>query len=405
MAGQQSKPVVLAVDDTPENLDVVKTILAQDYLVKAAINGKIALKIAETQQPDLILLDIMMPEMDGYEVCQALKSNPATERIPVIFISALDDTSDKVKGLDLGAVDYISKPFEAAEVIARVNTHLTMHRLRQELGRRNRQLEAANERMQQDLDAAARVQQALLPTSLPESDRILIAWQYYPCDELAGDSLNVHRLGPRYISLYVVDVSGHGVPAALLSVSVTRSLEPSADPSCLVSGPDAAVASPAEVARRLNTLYPMESNGKLYFTMIYGVLDLETGRFRFISAGHPGPILVRPGSPPEQIVVPSLVIGAFQDVNYSDSEVQLEAGDRLYLFSDGLYEETNDKDQQFQVSRLMNALATRVGDPLEASLEFVRQDLVAWHGTDDFTDDFSILAFEMLGGAAGVKEN
>ncbi len=129
MVDQQSKPVVLAVDDTPENLDVVKTILAQDYLVKAAINGKIALKIAETQQPDLILLDIMMPEMDGYEVCQALKSNPATERIPVIFISALDDTSDKVKGLDLGAVDYISKPFEAAEVIARVNTHLTMHRL------------------------------------------------------------------------------------------------------------------------------------------------------------------------------------------------------------------------------------------------------------------------------------
>ncbi len=185
MVDQQSKPVVLAVDDTPENLDVVKTILAQDYLVKAAINGKIALKIAETQQPDLILLDIMMPEMDGYEVCQALKSNPATERIPVIFISALDDTSDKVKGLDLGAVDYISKPFEAAEVIARVNTHLTMHRLRQELARRNRQLEAANERMQEDLDAAARVQQALLPASLPESDRILIAWQYYPCDELA----------------------------------------------------------------------------------------------------------------------------------------------------------------------------------------------------------------------------
>ena len=193
------------------------------------------------------------------------------------------------------------------------------------------------------------------------------------------------------------------MPAALLSVSVTRSLEPSADPSCLVSGPDAAVASPAEVARRLNTLYPMESNGKLYFTMIYGVLDLETGRFRFISAGHPGPILVRPGSPPEQIVVPSLVIGAFQDVNYSDSEVQLEAGDRLYLFSDGLYEETNDKDQQFQVSRLMNALATRVGDPLEASLEFVRQDLVAWHGTDDFTDDFSHPRLRDAGGGSGCQ--
>ena len=100
------------------------------------------------------------------------------------------------------------------------------------------------------------------------------------------------------------------------------------------------MASPAEVARRLNTLYPMESNDRHYFTMIYGVLDLETGSFRFITAGHPGPILVRPGSPPEQIVVPSLMIGVFQDVNYSDSEVQLAAGDRLYLFSDGLYEET-----------------------------------------------------------------
>ena len=190
----------------------------------------------------------------------------------------------------------------------------------------------------------------------------------------------------------------------LLSVSVTRRLEPSTDPSCLVCGPDDAVASPAEVARRLNTLYPMESNDRHYFTMIYGVLDLETGSFRFITAGHPGPILVRPGSPPEQIVVPSLMIGVFQDVNYSDSEVQLAAGDRLYLFSDGLYEETNDKDQQFEVSRLMKALATRVDDPLEAGLEFVRQDLVAWHGSDDFTDDFSILAVEMLGGAAGVEE-
>ena len=332
MVDQQSKPVVLAVDDTPENLDVVKGILAQDYLVKAAINGKIALKIAETQQPDLILLDIMMPEMDGYEVCQALKSNPATERIPVIFVSALDDTSDKVKGLDLGAVDYISKPFEAAEVIARVNTHLTMHRLRQELARQNRQLEAANERMQRDLDAAARVQQAMLPISLPESDGLRIAWQYHPCDELAGDSLNVHRLSPRHISFYVIDVSGHGVPAALLSVSVTRSLEPSADASCLVTDPDGAVASPAEVARRLNTLYPMENYDYHYFTMVYGVLDLETRRFRFITAGHPGPILVRPGSPPEQIEARSMAIGALEAATFSESEVELTEGDRLHMF-------------------------------------------------------------------------
>ncbi len=256
---------------------------------------------------------------------------------------------------------------------------------------------AAHARMKKDLDAAARVQQSLLPASLPESDRVQIAWQYHPCDELAGDSLNVHRLGPRHISLYVVDVSGHGVPAALLSVSVARSLEPSMDPSCLVTDSGDAVTSPADVARRLNTLYPMENYNGHYFTMVYGVLDLETGRFRFITAGHPGPILVRPGAPPKQVVAPALMIGALEGVNFSDSEVQLAAGDRLYLFSDGLYEEINDAEEQFELSRLMESLASRADESLDASLEAVRQDLVAWHGDDDFTDDFSILAVEILG--------
>ncbi len=258
-------------------------------------------------------------------------------------------------------------------------------------------LQSANARMKKDLDAAARIQQSLLPASLPESDLIRMAWQYHPCDELAGDSLNVHRLGPGHISLYIVDVSGHGVPAALMSVSVNRSLEPSADPSCLVTGPDNTVASPAEVAQRLNTLYSMQDWDNYYFTMVYGVLDLEAGRFRFITAGHPGPILVRPGEPPKQIEARSLAIGFFEGAAFSDSEVQLAAGDRLYLFSDGLYEEFNAADEQFEVSRLMEALYTRVDEPLDASLEFVRQDLVAWHGGDDFSDDFSILAIEMLG--------
>ncbi len=256
---------------------------------------------------------------------------------------------------------------------------------------------AAHARMKKDLDAAARVQQSLLPASIPESDRVRIAWQYHPCDELAGDSLNVLSLGPRHVAFYIVDVSGHGVPAALLSVSVNRSLEPSADASSLVTGPGNAVTSPAEVAQRLNTLYSMQDWDDYYFTMVYGVLDLESGRFRFITAGHPGPILVRPGEPPKQIEARSLAIGFFEAAAFSDSEVQLAAGDRLYMFSDGLYEEMNDAGEQFEISRLMEALTSRVDEPLDASLEFVRQDLIAWHGEESFTDDLSILAVEMLG--------
>ena len=110
MPDTQTKPVILAVDDTPENLDVVKGILAKDYTVKAAINGQMALKIVEKSPPDLILLDIMMPGLSGYEVCEQLKSNPETADIPVIFLTAMEQTTDEAKGFELGAADYITKP-------------------------------------------------------------------------------------------------------------------------------------------------------------------------------------------------------------------------------------------------------------------------------------------------------
>jgi CheY-like chemotaxis protein len=123
---EHNKPVILAVDDTPENLDVVKGILSDDYVVKAAVNGKIALKIAETQLPDLILLDIMMPEMDGYEVCKRLKANPVTAEIPVIFLTAKDQDTDQVKGFELGAADYIQKPVNALILRSRTKTHVQL---------------------------------------------------------------------------------------------------------------------------------------------------------------------------------------------------------------------------------------------------------------------------------------
>ncbi len=381
---------VLLVDDNPTNLKVLNdTLKDRGYELRIAKSGEQALQVAEKSRPDLVLLDIMMPPgIDGYETIRRLRESPKTKNTPVIFLSALSETRDKVKGLELGAVDYISKPFQADEVIARVNTHLTMYLLR-------RELEAANERMKRDLAAAARVQQSMLPTSLPQDDRVRIGWQYHPCDELAGDALNVHRLSQRYISLYIVDVRGHGVSAALLSVSVAKSLEPTADPSSLVTGPGEVIAAPAQVAQRLNTLYRGESNAEYYFTMIYGVLDLETACLRFVQAGHPGPILIRRGASPEQINAPSLLVGFMPDANFSDSQIQLEPGDRLYLVSDGLYEETNESDEQFTLPRLIDSLAARADEPLETSLEAAREDLVAWHGNDDFTDDLSILGIEI----------
>ncbi len=135
---------ILIVDDTPENLTVLRQMLAeQNYMVRPAINGEIAIKAVNTSPPDLILLDIRMPGMDGYEVCKQLKSEEKTRRVPVIFISALYELDDKIKAFSLGGVDYITKPFQAEEVLARVKTHLTLRSLQKSLEDKNAQLQKA----------------------------------------------------------------------------------------------------------------------------------------------------------------------------------------------------------------------------------------------------------------------
>ncbi len=143
---------ILAVDDTHANLQLLVKILArQGYKVRPAVNGRMALKAAQAEPPDLILLDIMMPEMDGYELCQHLKANPQTRDIPIIFISALDETFDKVKAFSIGAVDYITKPFQEEEVLARINTHLTIRNLQQDLQQQVAELDAFAHTVAHDL--------------------------------------------------------------------------------------------------------------------------------------------------------------------------------------------------------------------------------------------------------------
>ena len=126
MTHSEKQPSILVVDDTPENIDVLRGVLGPHYIVKVATNGALALKIAAAAPPDLILLDVMMPEMDGYEVCRRLKEDEATRAIPVIFVTAKSDTNDETRGFELGAADYIAKPVSPPVVLARVRTHLSL---------------------------------------------------------------------------------------------------------------------------------------------------------------------------------------------------------------------------------------------------------------------------------------
>lgn len=263
------------------------------------------------------------------------------------------------------------------------------------IDRQNQDLLIANQRMKRDLDAAARVQRTLLPDDLPEVRGLSFAWSYRPCDELAGDALNIVRINDDLIALYLLDVSGHGVPAALLSVTATRGLHPHAGGvASLVAGPgpNPQAVDPVQVVSRLNSLYPMESNGDHYFTMIYGLLDVRTGRLRFTVAGHPGPIVVSTGKPPERLDVPGLPIGMLEEAEYHESVIELQPGDRLYLHSDGLTEEVNAQDEQFGDERLLSAIGDGQALSLDDSVESLVREVIAWRGEDHLRDDVSILA-------------
>ena len=238
--GGEEKPVartasILVVDDVSANLQVLTGMLkARGYKVRPVPSGALALQAARKAAPDLILLDINMPEMNGYEVCQHLKADESLRGIPVIFISALNENLDKVNAFAIGGVDYITKPFQMEELHARVETHLKLRRLQVDLEQANATLERANSRMSRDLEAAARIQKTFLPREAPRIPGTEFAWCYRPCDELAGDGLNIISLGGGKIGLYILDVSGHGVTSALLSVTLSRLLSPPSEPSSIL---------------------------------------------------------------------------------------------------------------------------------------------------------------------------
>lgn len=263
------------------------------------------------------------------------------------------------------------------------------------IDRQNQELSQANHRMKRDLDAAARVQRTLLPERLPDVPGLSFAWSYRPCDELAGDALDIVRINDELIALYLLDVSGHGVPAALLSVTVTRSLHAHAGGAAsLVAGPGPSpeAVGPAEVASRLNALYPMKSNGNHYFTLVYGLLDIRTRRLRFTVAGHPGPIVASARGRPQRLDASGFPMGMVDGAEYEESTIELRPGDRLYLHSDGLTEEINARNEQFGDGRLLDAIAAGRVLGLSDSVASLVTRVVEWRGDEHLQDDVSILA-------------
>lgn len=385
---------VLIVDDNAINRRVLQGMLRkQNVALLTASDGEEALATARRESPNLILLDIMMPAKDGYEVCAELKADPRTAHIPVIFLSALSETADKIRGLELGAVDYITKPFDQGEVLARVHSQLKIQRLAEEIRRANRELQEKQAHIEEDLKAAAAIQRSLVPSVAPPVDGLRLAWRFIPCDRVGGDLFHFVCLPDGQLAIYVLDVSGHGVPAAMVTVSLSQYLSPQA--RHLTDARGAAVA-PSTMLAQLDCEYPMERFDK-YFTIAYALVDPECGRLRYSLAGHPQPLVVRADGRIELLEAGGTLIGFGAPIPFEEGEIALARGDRVFLFTDGIAECENRHGVPFGDARLHAALRRR-GGTLDEACNDVIEALHVFAGGAESQDDITLVALEYAGG-------
>jgi sigma-B regulation protein RsbU (phosphoserine phosphatase) len=388
MSSADDRPVVLAVDDTPENLDVVKGILVPDYKVKAVTNGANALKIAENQPPDIILLDIMMPDMDGYEVCRRLKSNPVTAAIPVIFLTAKGDTADEAAGFALGAADYIHKPVNPPILQARVKTHVALKKSIDDLNELSRALAAAKERMEIELNVGRDIQHSMLPDTVPDCSEIELSACMDAAREVGGDFYDYFMLNEEELCFCVADVSGKGVGAALFMAMSKLLLKSRASDDKL----------PSRIMTRVNTDLAKDNPECMFVTVFLGTINLRTGEVSYTNAGHNAPLIKRASGAVEEVVGRhGPVLGIEEDREYGEGKVQLHPGDVLLVYTDGVTEAMDNEDNLYTDERLLETVQS-IDDISAASvLSRVRRSVDDFALDAEQADDITIITLQYKG--------
>ena len=384
---------ILVVDDTPANLHLLAEMLGgQGYNVRVATSGERALASVRAALPDLILLDIRMAGMSGYEVCEHLKADRRTQHIPVIFISALDQLQDKVQAFAVGGLDYVTKPFQGEEVLARVETHLTLRKLQNQLRQANRALREANQRMERELALAGRVQASFLPR-----DRIAVAgWQIAaalrPARQTSGDFYDTIPLPGGRLGLLIADVVDKGVGAALfmaLSWILIRTYA--------LEHP----AHPDRVLGAVNHRVLTDTDSGQFVTAFYGILDPATGSLTYSNAGHPPPLLFGgTGShATRSLGKTGMALGVLDTENWEAVTTQLDLGDVLVLYSDGVTDAEDVHTVPFGHERLKASVQANLGHPAQAMQDALLADIQAFAGGAIQSDDITLMVVARQAGA------
>ena len=364
MPNVPGKKTVLVVDDAPANIQIVNAILKDDYKIRVATSGPKALDLLKVKPvPDLVLLDVVMPDMDGYEVCSIMKATPEARDIPVIFLTGKTEADDETKGFEMGAVDYIHKPFLAAVVKARVHTHLMLREAREQL---SQQLVSINS----ELEMARKIQLAILPHETPKIMGLEIAARFVPMGSVAGDFYDFVIMDEKHVGILIADATGHGLPAALIASMLQMALAAQA----------AHASNPAAVLSGLNqALY-----GKFtahFVTAAYIFVDMEKRIMKYGGAGHPPLLLWRASTrSADELEENGLVLGLFADATYGEIEATMQPGDRVVAYTDGILEASNPSGEMYGGQRFKQFLELNCLTGANEFSDALLDEMALWSG-------------------------
>jgi sigma-B regulation protein RsbU (phosphoserine phosphatase) len=368
---------VLLVDDAKANLDILVEGLKTDHKLSLALNGEMALQIAARTPPDLVLLDIMMPGMDGYEVCRRLRAMKETAEVPIMFLSSLEEVQNKTRGFEVGANDYLTKPFEMLEVKARVRSLL----------KAKAYADAVKEKIAYDLRIAREIQMGILPpdvAAVAEGTGLEAHAILHPAQAVGGDLYEVLRTPEGNLVAVMGDVSGKGIPAALfmaVTMTLVRALAPDS-------------RTPTELLRRVSDSLATQNPRNMFVTILGALYDAQTGRLDYASAGHPPPVLMRDGKAEFLPLEPDMAAGIVAGLAAPGQSVLLQPGDVVLFYTDGVTEAFNAAGELYGEARLLEALAGQSSHtPAEIS-EALLRGVRAHAAEHPQSDDIAILTLK-----------
>ena len=376
---------VLLVDDQPIIGEAVRRMLVGEEGIAFHFcrDATAALEVAAEVEPTVILQDLVMPAIDGLELVRQFRAAERFREVPIIVLSSKEEAMVKAEAFALGANDYLVKLPDRLELVARIRYHSRGYIALLERNEAFVALQASRQVLANDLATAAQYVRSLLPP--PQRIGPIDAdWRFIPSAELGGDAFGYHSLDEDHIAIYLLDVCGHGVGAALLSVSALNSIRSEALPQTNFHNPGAVLAA-------LNKAFPMERQNDMFFTIWYGVYQISSRTIRWAGGGHPAALLLAPdGGRPAMLESDGPLIGAVDGLEFSSGEARVPAGSRLFLYSDGAFEVSRPDGSMWEFDNFVSTLASGShgeGGRLERLLARIREI----SARNDFQDDFSML--------------